>query len=40
MLKNQTSINGEQVIDSVNHPFVRLPSAGLSTVFQGWGPRI
>lgn len=40
MLSTQLNSNGVQTIDDVNHPFVRLPNIGASTVFQGWGPRI
>jgi hypothetical protein len=40
MLQNQTNSNGAQTIDSIDRPFVRLPNVGVSTVFQGWGPRI
>lgn len=40
MLQNRTNSDGAQIIDSVDRPFVRLPAVGLSTVFQGWGPRI
>ena len=39
MLQNRKN-NGVQTIDSVDRPFVRLPDTALSTVFQGWGPRI
>ena len=40
MLSTHTQANGAQTIDDIKNPFVRLPLANPSTVFQGWGPRI